>query len=382
MTRDVGSEEREGRSEHRREGDERSRPGIAAAGTSIARPITTGSTPRPTIERAPRPQRPGRASCPADPNAISTCAEPARATTSRRAASAAPRRATPTSAPVREARREVRARPPPKHTIPDAERGEHDAGTTISWSRTSGPTTPSATAAATLQPRRRRERARGDVERESRRRSRRPAPASPSRSRRTNGAMHGADRGEQRARPRHQHPREGVGREDRRRHHERVERLDRAVGGLEVVDPPERRDQPREEARAPVLDAAARRRARLGDRARDLRRTRSRRRRARASDASTPARRRGSRSTRNENSSGQTREQAVAERAAARRRRRSVVTRRSRCSPRRRQGAEQPAGRPARRTGRRRGARSRSPRRRAKILAGKSRSVCVFVTKR
>ena len=72
-------------------------------------------------------------------------------------------------------------------------------------------------------------------------------------------------------RPRDDHPREEVGREDRGRHHDHPDVLDRRVGGVDVVDPPERRDavgvQRVERDRVVPLGG----RARLGDAARDLR---------------------------------------------------------------------------------------------------------------
>ena len=67
-------------------------------------------------------------------------------------------------------------------------------------------------------------------------------------------------------------PREEERREDRRGHHERLDALDRLVGGRDRMEPPERRGEPRDEAREAVRLAAPRCMPGLGDRAGDLRR--------------------------------------------------------------------------------------------------------------
>ena len=143
------------------------------------------------------------------------------------------------------------------------------AGTRISWSRTNGATSADHDGGGDVPAGRRRERAGGEVER-GRGDEVRDRLLHHHRGVDEGRRDDGADRREQRVRPRHQRPGEGVGREDRRRHDEHVEGLDRAVGRLQVVDPPERRDQPREQARAPVLDAPPGRCAGFGDRPRDL----------------------------------------------------------------------------------------------------------------
>ena len=82
--------------------------------------------------------------------------------------------------------------------------------------------------------------------------------------------QHRPDGGEQRVGARDQRACERVGREDRGGHRKGVEGLHGAVGRVEVVDPPERRDQPGKEPGAPVLHATASRGPGLGDRAGDL----------------------------------------------------------------------------------------------------------------
>ena len=171
-----------------------------------------------------------------------------------------------------------------------------------------------------------------------------------------------------------------VRREHRGGHHERVEGLDGAVGGLQVVDPPERGDQPREEAGAPVLAPRAAPACRSRRSPARSARTRSRPRTATASDASTPATRTGSprRGTRQLTATAASRRSLRAIGAACTS---TAVTTRSRCG-RACARCGRPSARRALRIARRRGRRSRSRASRRKILAGKSSGVCVLVTKR
>ena len=80
-----------------------------------------------------------------------------------------------------------------------------------------------------------------------------------------------ADRREQRPRLREDRPREEVGREERGRHHEHPDVLDRRVGGGDVADLPERREQIGVQRLEPGRMAAELAVACLRDRARDLR---------------------------------------------------------------------------------------------------------------
>ena len=81
---------------------------------------------------------------------------------------------------------------------------------------------------------------------------------------------HRRDRGEQRPGPRDDEPGECVRGEDRRRHHQRLQVLDRLERVDDAVEPPGGRRQPGDERGEAVGDAAASRLARVGDRPRDL----------------------------------------------------------------------------------------------------------------
>ncbi len=89
------------------------------------------------------------------------------------------------------------------------------------------------------------------------------------RERRGRDRRHGGEQGPARC----DHPsREEIGGEDRSRHHERLDGLDRLVRARHRMDPPERRGEVGDEAREAVRLAAAHGMTGVGDRARDLRR--------------------------------------------------------------------------------------------------------------